>query len=122
MINKTKEEIITELSQFTGTESYYKSTFGLLKLTEGMHWLREQLDCYWLIDIIESVQGLKQIKKAGFQVWTLVINPDKSWVVTCKEDTDRPVIYEQEGNWTDFKLDKIEFYCINKVVLLKSEY
>lgn len=119
---KTDEEqkILSELAQFTGTTRYYRSTFGTLNLTEGAHYLRERLDCYWLIDIVESYQP--KVRNVPFQLWSINVNPDKSAVVEMREDSGLEPLVRQAIKYTDFKLRQYEFYCINKVVLLKSEY
>ena len=109
-----------ELSQFTGTTKYYSSTFGKLNLTEGAHYLRERAKCYWLIDVIESYQH--KLKDVDFQLWGIEVNKDKSAQIYCKEDSNKKPIVTQELEYTDFPLDKFELYCINNVVLLKSEY
>jgi len=114
------QKILSELAQFTGTTSYYKSSFGRLLLTDGAHYLRERLDCYWLIDIVESYQP--QLKDKRFQVWSIDVKPDNSAIVEMKEDTGLEPIVRQEIGWTDFKLKQYEFFCIDGVVLLKSEY
>lgn len=115
-----KQKILSELEQFTGTTSYYRSSFGKLLLTEGIHYLRERLDCYWLIDVVESYQP--ELKEVPFQVWSIDVKQDKSAVVEMKEDTGLEPIVRQEISYTDFKLPQYEFYCIDGVVLLKSEY
>lgn len=115
-----KDKLLKELSKFTGTQKYYKSTFGRLKLTDGIDFLRNEANCYWLIDIIESYQD--KLRNTPFQIWTLKVNPDKSAVVACKEDTGQPNLIEQKLEYTDFPLDEIEVYCIDGVVLLPSEY
>ena len=57
MVKTNKQsQILSELGQFTGTTCYYRSTFGRLLLTEGAHYLRERLSCYWLVDVVESYQ------------------------------------------------------------------
>jgi hypothetical protein len=109
-----------ELQNFTGTTQYHKSTFDKLLLTDGIQYLREKGKCYWLIDIVESYQ--RKLKNIPFQLWTLEVNEDQTAVVICKEDTNTPVLVRQKIGYTDFPLDKIEFYCIDGVVLLKSEY
>ncbi len=38
------------------------------------------------------------------------------------EDTGEPVKVRQEIPFTDFPLKDFEFYCIDNVMLLKSEY
>ena len=109
-----------ELSQFIGTTKYHPSTFGTLKLTDGVDYLREKTNCYWFIDIIESYQYT--LKDVSFQIWGIKFNEDKTAMVYCKEDSDKEPIVIQDLTYTDFPLDKFELYCIDGVVLLKSEY
>ena len=120
------------LKQFTGTEEYYSSSFRTLNLTSGIHYLRESLKCYWLIDIVESIQYLKAIKdNKSFIIHQLKINPDSSGVFNSysdysEEDTDfnkQNLLYTQIIPYTDFKLKEgISFYQQGNVLLLKSEY
>lgn len=111
-----------ELEGFTGTEQYHKSTFGKLNLTDGINHLRLKADCFWLIDIIESVQHLKKImENKGFILWKIEVK-DGGFVVTARADTDTPILYKQEGDYTDFPLKELEFYQVDNVILLKSEY
>ena len=118
-----KARIIEELRQFTGTMGYHKSTFGKLLLTDGIDFLRNACGCYWLIDIVESVQHLKGTKKnSEFLIWQIEVKTDKSFRVTAKTDTNQPILYEQKGNYTDFPLSGFTFYQINNVLLLQSEY
>lgn len=117
-----QEQILKELENFNGTENYYKSTFNKLKLTDGINFLRNKVNCFWLIDIVESTQNLKKIKEnVGFILWKIEVK-DKSFIVTARADTDTPILYKQEGTYTDFPLKEFEFYQINDVLLLKSEY
>jgi len=124
-----KEKILNGLNNFHGTQQYYKSTFGKLKLTEGINYLRNKVNCYWLIDIVESVQHLKKIKENSFIVWKIEVK-DNSFIVkaysdianTNSKDNKKYILYEQEGDYTDFPLKEFEFYQINDVLLLKGEY
>lgn len=115
-----------ELENFTGTENYYSSSFGKLKLTDGMNYLRNEANCYWLIDIVESVLGLEKIKEnMEFIVWRIVVNKDKSFKVAGYRDSpfnEDTLLYEQIGTYTDFPFGEFEFYQVNDVLLLKSEY
>jgi len=121
-IETKEEEILRELNDFHGTEHYHKSSFGKLKLTDGINYLRNKVNCFWLIDIIESVQHLKKIKEnSEFLVWKIEVK-DNKFKVNVKTDTNEPILYEQEGEYTDFPLKELEFYQINDVVLLKGEY
>lgn len=114
------DDLLKELEQFTGTDNYYKVSFGL-KATDGIIYLCKQAKCFWLMDIVASYQ--RKLKNIPFQLWNIRINPDKrSAVVTCKEDKDQPDIVNQKIKFTDFPLSEFEFYCIDGIVLLKSEY
>lgn len=121
-----QKQIMQELSQFTGTEAYHKASFfGNLVLTDGMNYLRNKLNCFWLIDIVASVQHLKEIQEEkNFIVWLIEVKKDKSFIVTAWNDTpyESSKLYEQKGEYTDFILDRFEFYQESEVLLLKSEH
>lgn len=129
-INET--EILKELAHFTGTEQYHSSTFGRLNLTDGIHYLRETLGCYWLIDIVESVQNEPKVKQnSSFIVWKIEVDigesefyQTKKWKVTGWNDVPykSEKVYEQTGEYTDFPLRDFEFYQEGNVLLLKSEH
>ena len=115
-----QKAILEELAQFTGTERYYRSTFGGLLLTDGVHYLRERLECYWLIDIVESYQP--ELKNVPIQLWNIDKKKNDSAIIEAREDIGLDALVSQKIPYTDFKLDSYEFFCIDKVVLLKSEY
>ncbi len=115
-----EKRILRELEQFTGSEHYYASTFGRLQLTDGAHYLRERHNCYWLIDIIESYQP--RFADVPFQMWSIAVSDDKSAFVEMREDTGKPALVTQRVEYTDFPLSNFEMYCVESVVLLKSEY
>jgi len=109
------------LDQFTGTESYYKHFTGLL-YTDGIKYLADKAECYWFIDIIASYQKEEKVKRCPFQIWQLKVYKDHTAMVNMREDTHEPNVVFQELDYTDFPLDEIEVYCIDGVILLKSEY
>jgi len=112
-----------ELDQFTGTMEYHRSSFGSLVLTDGINFLRNEANCYWLIDIVESVQHMPKVKaNTSFLVWRIEVDENKSWKVSAWEDLPGECVYIQEGSYTDFPFDKFEFYQEGNVLLLKSEH
>lgn len=111
------------LDNFTGTESYHKYMGGLM-LTDGVKYLAEQGKCWWIIDIIWSYQH-KLKNSSAFQLWELNIDEEmntRSAVITCKEDSDKKPLITQKIPHTDFPMDYLKLYCIDKVILLPSEY
>ena len=128
---KTKDEILNGLAQCYGREGYhYNSLFGKNYVyTDGIKYLLESADAYWLMQAIFSHR-----RTEDFQLWTLKVMSDKTAVLTMKEDTDCPNLVEQKIHYTDFPLEEFECYAINDhncngeygpvhiVLLLKSEY
>ncbi|HCX20531.1 MAG TPA: hypothetical protein DHN29_01365 [Cytophagales bacterium] len=120
-------EIEQQLGHFTGTEKYWSyNLLGCgLKLTDGVHWLAEKAGCFWLLDIIVSTMTIEKVRKEPFRSVKLTLSEakdDTSWKVVI-DDGNENVLYEQEGELTDFPLSGgIQLYWIDDVVLLTSEY
>lgn len=111
-------------NSFSGTGCYYKYNLGFF-LTDGSKEFAEQLQCFWLLDILISVQGTK-IKDQPFQVWYINrIGRTDRFLVTA-EDGNNNILYHQLIEYSDFKHDSAKLYLsINeyeKIILLPSEY
>ncbi len=119
LVMNNQSAIEAELGQFTGTQRYYRNFTGLL-YTEGIRYLAERAGSYWLIDLVGSHQP--KLQDVRFQVWGLEVKEDKSALVTMIEDDGEPLKVSQEIAFTDFPLNEFSFYCIDGVMLLKSEY
>jgi hypothetical protein len=124
---KSKKEIENGLAHCTGTEGYkYNAMFGKdFVYTDGFEYLMLAADAVWLMQAIFSYR-----RKEDFQLWTLKVSNGTA-VLTMKEDTNSPVLVEQEIKYTDFPLDEINFYAINDhcspsgdhvVLMLRTEY
>lgn len=120
-----------DLNQFTGTEQYHKASILYdLNLTDGIKYLCDNASCYWLIDIIGSVQHKPLIKQnSSFIVWEIK-RVGKGFIVKAYSDynsKDEPynkanTLYTQKGEYADFVLNELQFYQCGNVVMLKSEY
>ena len=108
-----------ELTNFTGTEHYYRHWLGF-NYTDGVKFLAEKANCFWLLDAVGSYQHT--LKDKGFQIWILKVNKDKSAVLEMREDSDTPIIVRQEIKYTDFPMEEITLYFIDGVLILTSEY
>jgi hypothetical protein len=108
-----------ELMQFTGTENHYQH-LGVV-YTDGLRYLAEKAGAYWLLDAIASYQ--RRLAEHPFQIWRLEAF-DTHWMLTAREDSNTPALISQKIEMSDFpkELAPFECYCIDKVVLLKSEY
>ncbi|MBD2039219.1 DUF6876 family protein [Microcoleus sp. FACHB-672] len=128
------EKLEAALPQFNGTNTYFKHILGL-SYTDGLKFLAENAECYWLIDAIAShqIKALKNPRLKDFQLWILAVgdshefikpSPGNNAILTCWEDTPvlgvKPPI-TQQIEFTDFPLPVIKFYLENSVLMLPSE-
>ena len=110
------------LSQFTGTEHYYRISRRHL-LTEGTKYLAEHAQCCWMMDAIAS-----HLMEIGTADWFIVIK-------TSVQDTRAIMVYEdgngreharQEIPYTDLPLTEITLYACwdseHWILMLPSEY
>jgi hypothetical protein len=85
--------------------------------------VRDQLNAFWLFDAILSYQAELRKKQINFQVWELKqLRLDLYWHLTGREDTGTKPVVRQPIEYSDFPLDYIKIWVIDKVVLLPSEY
>lgn len=115
-----------ELSQFHGTTEYHKHLFpgkSPIILTDGCKYIRDACKAYWLFDAILSYQCDKILKGVNFQIWELKqLRIDLSWQLTCREDKGSKPLIRQSIEFSDFPLNYIKIWVIDKVALLPSEY
>lgn len=119
----------SDLSRFYGTESYHLYGNSLrYGLTDGALYLFKDGECFWLLDLIISVQYLKSFTEDDglqhIQFWKLTVNSDQSCVVTCERD-EGDVVYTQNIPYTDFPFSTrvwLQKQGHQFIVMLPSEY
>ena len=120
-MDKISMKILNDiLAPCIGTESYHKDFTGVV-YTDGVKLMAETAQAYWLITAIGSVQKEKKLFLLPFQLWTIIAKDGKA-VIECREDSDEPIKYKQEIEFTTFPDGQMKFYLIDNVLLLTSEY
>jgi hypothetical protein len=114
----TMVELNDALRGFCGTEMYHKHWLRML-YTDGVKELANFASCYWLIDMVASVQH--ENKKVPFQLWRIEVENSTAHV-TMREDTGRPTLFSKRLSYTDFPEGSFEWYVVDNVMLLKGEY
>jgi hypothetical protein len=113
------------LQQFTGSETFYCHWTKRFSYTEGIKYLADRANAYWLIDTIASFQFSPTIVRdpmlKEIQFWKLRVNADKSAILTCERDSD-DIALTQEIEFTDFPKERITLYLSNSVLMLPTEY
>ena len=119
-------EIRRALREFRGTEKYYKHLFpgkSPILLTDGCNFIRERMNAFLIFDAILSYQCEKILIHVNFQIWELrQSKKDLSWLLTCREDSDKKPLITQTIEFSDFPIPEIKIWVIDKVALLPSEY
>jgi hypothetical protein len=115
------QNLQSELSQFIGTEKYYRITPSHL-LTDGTKYLAEQAECFWLMTAIAS--HLPKQFHDYFAVVNLTVK-DSAAQLTL-DDGNGNVFAQQFIDYTDFPLPELKLYCAFDgeywVLMLPSEY
>ena len=114
----------SQLSNFIGTEKYYRIT-PCTVLTDGTKYLADAAGAYWLMDSIASY--LPQFTgKQDFIVAKLVRSSSDCSAQLKLDDCNGRVLDQQHILFTDFPLTSIQLYaCWNGelwVLMLCSEY
>jgi len=117
---KNSQELLANLSQFTGTTQWYKHPlFPNFRHTDGIHYLAENAGAYWLIDYVYSYQLESDFRGQSFQTWKLKIDENQKAFVTV-DDGNKNIIREMEIPYTDFPLNEFTVsqpYFINLISL-----
>ncbi|MDJ0508973.1 MAG: hypothetical protein QNJ64_06940 [Crocosphaera sp.] len=111
----------SELGCFIGSQKVFKHCLGLLQYTEGVQYMAEKGEAYWLIDAIASYQIHDHVRNEDIQFWKLTVNENQTATLICERDTD-DVVVTQNIEFTDFPLSEITLYLANQTLMLPSEY
>lgn len=125
----------SDLAQFTGSERWFRHSFARAVLyTEGVAYVAEHGDAYWLIDAIAShlvsrafnAAAVKDERIGLLHFWKLAVRGDHGAVLTAEADAGEPPFIRQEIPFTDFPLDEIRIWAGNDgqhwTLILPSEY
>jgi hypothetical protein len=123
----------TELSQFTGTESWRRHHFNpLLLWTDGVEYFAEKANAYWFIDLVaigaygkEGPFSALRSQKEPFGVLFLH-SKDGLGLVEVFDDVPGRCLFQLSLDYTDCPEGVWKFYLIDDgehvVLLLPSEY
>jgi hypothetical protein len=89
-------DLKSSLSHFTGTARYIRDPFtGLLHTDEIEHPAQRAEDHRLVSDLGAVYRNHPKVKGISFQLRTLIVDKNNKSVLTCREDCDIAVIYEQ---------------------------
>lgn len=110
------------LNHFTGTGKYYR-IFPKFLITDGVKYLADNAECYWLIDAIFSHLTILG-NSDWFVMARLKVNGSKA--VLTLEDGNGTIRVQQKIPYTDFPMpEQVLYVCWDGqywVLMLPSEY
>ena len=130
---------LADLNGFTGSLDWTRFNpllFRNVIASEGMVYVAEQAEAYWLLDAIASHEvanpELVALKQADpdfdfLHFWKLTVT-NGSAVLECRGDSDQPAVVTQGIEYTDFPLSDLTIYAGNDgpgtptKLFLPSEY
>lgn len=110
------------LNTFIGTTEYHRHWSGM-RFTDGVKYLADAANAYWLLDVVASWQQKALLDPAlqEFQLWELFVRPDRTAAVVCSRDSEDEA-FRQEIEYSDFPLEYAKLYVEGGVILLPSEH
>lgn len=115
------EELLAALAHFTGTTQWYRNPmFSSFSYTDGVQFLAEKAECYWLIDYVFSNQLISELKSVPFQTWKIFVVENSAIIKV--DDGNGKILKEFKIPYTDFPLAEFTLLFTDNVLLLVSEY
>jgi hypothetical protein len=103
------------LRGFTGTDAYHRHWLRHVVLTDGVAYLMEHGNCYWLVDAIAShlrrpsvVAKTRGERFASFHLWELRKLPPEyknAASLEARADSNEPTMIRQLIPYTDFPFE-----------------
>jgi hypothetical protein len=122
-MKQSNAELLSYLSQFIGTEHYYR-LLPTFVVTDGLKYLMDEADCYWLAQLYGLHLMDVDFNQNPFTVLKFV-RKGEGGIVNI-EDGNGVALARQRLDYTDFPLDQYSLYaCWNGEVwvgMLTSEY
>ena len=118
---KSTEELLAALRHFTGSEqTFYHPMFKKFVYTEGVRYLAQNAECYWLLEHIFLHQTNPKVKAEEFQTWKLVKNGSRATITI--DDGNGNIVETFQISYTDFPLNEFTLWLVGNTLLLPSEY
>ena len=120
-------EIIEGLQHFHGSEMIYQIALTQTRYTDGIKYLANVAECYWLITDA-SIIAKSLMKKSSFITVDFKRLPEDKQDYSGYEaeiiygDGNDNILESYRYQFTDFPLDELRLYFVDNTLMLPSEY
>ena len=104
-----------------GSENFYVQKPSLILYTDGVRDMAESCGAYWLIDLVVSYQGTREINLERFQVWKLIRVKEQKFSILASDGNDNRIA-SQQIPFSDFPFDTATLWLVDGCIMLPTEY
>jgi len=120
-------EIKEGLQHFHGTEMFYQIPLLRTRFTDGLKYLANVADCFWLITdtsvIAKSLMNRSEFVTIDFKRLSEEKQDYSGYEAEIiYSDGNDNILQKQEYRVTDFPLDELRLFFVNDTLMLPSEY
>jgi len=120
-------EIKEGLQHFHGTEMFYQIPLLRTRFTDGLKYLSEAAECFWLITdtsvIAKSLMNRSEFITIDFKRLSEERQDSTGYEAEIIYTDGNDNILEKHGyRATDFPLDELRLFFVNGTLMLPSEY
>ncbi len=121
------QELKARLAAFSGTESFYKIPLLNTVITDGIQYLANKANCFWLVTDASVVAKSLMNRSSFITVDFKKLSTKKQKVlgyaaVIEYSDGNDTILETQKYHLTDFPLETIRLFFTNNTLMLPSEY
>ncbi|WP_047419504.1 DUF6876 family protein [Cellulophaga sp. Hel_I_12] len=122
-INEIKEQ----LQHFKGTEMFYQIPVLRTRFTDGLKYLSEVAECFWLITdtslIAKSLMNRSEFIRIDFKKTPIEKLETTGYQAEISySDGNGNLLQKQWYHVTHFPLDELRLFFVNNILMLPSEY
>ncbi|PXX23750.1 DUF6876 family protein [Arenibacter sp. ARW7G5Y1] len=126
-MNFKTRQIKERIQHFNGSLVLYQIPIIGTKFTEGIKYLTEAGECYWLVTdtsvIAKSLMGKSRFISIDFKKFTQEEMTIMGYEAKIDYIDGNGLIFEtQKYHLTDFPLDEIRLFFVDDTLMLPSEY
>lgn len=121
------KQLQSELDQFCGTGNFYSIAIIKTNFTDGIKFLAEQTNCFWLI-MDASIVAKRLMDKSYFIVIDFKKCSDKERMYGSPDafitysDGNGNELHSKEYHFTDFPLNTLRLFFVDGTLMLPGEY
>lgn len=120
-------DIREPLALFKGTERFYTFPLCKTRFTDGIKYLAEAANCYWLVTdtsiMAKSLKDRSEFVTIDFKRFQKEEQTNRGYEAEITYgDGNNTILIRQQYHITDFPMDDLRMFFVNDTLMLPGEY